>query len=249
MCQVATQQTDVKDKKVTPCYVSYLTFVNMLDHLKGLKVMPTRIDNSLWSGKFSGSNGVLLNAGLKFLKLVDGDKPNEAFESLVFAEADGRKALLKETLGKAYGSELTNLANKTPRMVDEAIRGLGSTDSTHRKAISFFIQAAKAADITMPSVIAKRARNRPGTPARRRTNGASPSEKPRAASDEHKQPILNGEDGAAKIVELHGATVKLWSSSANLIQLAAFPDELKWFTEVLAKFTEGESLANRKPTE
>jgi hypothetical protein len=219
--------------------VSYLTFVNMLDHLKGLKVMPTRIDNSLWSGKFSGTNGVLLNAGLRFLQLVDGDKPNKAFESLVFAEADGRKALLGGIIGKAYGPGLTNLANKTPKMVDEAIRGLGTTDSTHRKAVSFFIQAAKAADMPMPSTIAKRARNRPGAPSRRRANPAPPGGKP---SEEHKPANADEEEGAIKIVQLHGATVKLWSSSANLIELAAYPNELKWFTEVLGKFTEGESL-------
>jgi hypothetical protein len=226
--------------------VSYLTFVNMLDHLNALKVMPTRIDNSLWSGKFSGTNGVLLNAGLKFLRLVDGDRPNEAFEALVFAKPDERKTFLKEVLGKAYGPELMNLASKTPKMVDEAIRALGTTDSTHRKAISFFIQAAKAADVPMPSTIAKRARNRPGTSARRRTGSPSPSEKPRAASDVHKPGNVGDDVGAIKIVELHGATVKLWSSSANLIELAAYPEELEWFSGVLAKFTEGESLANKE---
>jgi hypothetical protein len=224
----------------------------MLDFIKGLKVMPTRIDSSLWAGKFSGSNGVLLTSGLKFLNLANGNRPTEAFESLAFAEADGRKALIRGILGKAYGPDLMNLANKTPKMVDEAIRALGSTDSTHRKALSFFIQAAKAADIPMPSTISKRARNRPGTSSRRRTNGASSGgastgDKARTtAGDDRKQPIADTDEGATKVVELHGATVKLWSSAANLIQLAAYPEELKWFTEVVGKFTEGESLMKRE---
>lgn len=231
-------------KGSTPCYVSYVTFVNMLDHIKGLRVMPTRIDNSLWTGKFSGSNGILLTAGCKFLKLIEGNRPTEAFEALAFADADKRKPILKDILIRVYGPELLNLSNKTPRMVDEALRILGSTDSTHRKALSFFIRAAKAADVPMPSIISKRARNRPGVNSRKRGNATAGSPPERTRTDpKTDNPSLPQDEGAAiKVVELHGATVKLWSSAANLIQLGAYPEELKWFSEVLTKFTEGESL-------
>lgn len=160
---MTTQSMDTRKDKATPCYVSYLTFVNMLDHIKSLKVMPTQIGNTVWAGKFSGGNSILLTAALRFLKLLEGNGPTDQFRTLVFADAEKRKEVLREVLVGAYGADIANLSDKTPKMVDETLRSLGTTDSTHRKAVSFFVQAAKGAGITMPSTIAKRARNRPGT--------------------------------------------------------------------------------------
>ncbi len=65
-------------------------------------------------------------------------------------------------LRRAYGAEFCdNLATMTPKMVDDRLRELGTTDATHRKALSFFVNTAKEAELSMSSAVAKRARKRP----------------------------------------------------------------------------------------
>lgn len=247
---MTSQTVDAVKDKTTPCYVSYLTFVNMLDYIKSLKVMPTRIDNSVWAGKFNGSNAVLLTAGLRYLKLLEGDKPTEQFRSLAFAEPEERKGLLKEVLTGAYGAEMTNLSDKTPNMVDEELLRLGATASTRRKANSFFVQAAKGAGIEMPSIISKRARNRPSKKvagSAKANTGDTPTEDI-SNPDMPKGTAVNKQaEGPTKVVALHGATVALTVTASNLIELATHPDELNWVQQMVAKFADGEKLTKITP--
>ena len=61
----------------------------------------------------------------------------------------------------AYGDDLVdNLGDKTLDAVEDALRALGTTDATHRRALPFFINAAKAAGIGMQADVSKRARKR-----------------------------------------------------------------------------------------
>lgn len=150
-----------------PVYVSYLTFANLLDWLRELNTIPSQFDRSFWGTKYSGATGAQLMTGLRFLGLLDGDKPMDRLEILALASEAERKPLLAQLLRDAYGAELVDgLPKATPKMVRDALFARGATEGTFRKAQSFFINAAKAADLPMPAVIAKQARNKPG-PAKR----------------------------------------------------------------------------------
>lgn len=161
---------------LTPMYASNHTYQTFIDWLSEMSVVPSQIDRSLWGTKFSGSSGAQLMAGLRFLKLLDGERPTDLLRELVATPKAERKPLLERVLRGAYGDALLDdLPSMTPGLLDRKLRDLGTTDATHRKAVSFFINAVKETDVAVPGVIAKRARNRPSTPAKkRRSNGATP---------------------------------------------------------------------------
>ena len=72
---------------------------------------------------------------------------------------------------------------------------MGTTDATHRKAIAFFVNAVKAAQLPIPLAIAKQARNRPAA-GTRRTRATSllkkTDERPPKPSDEPPTPPVKG---------------------------------------------------------
>jgi hypothetical protein len=151
-----------KVERPAPIYVSYLTFTTLLDWLRDAKIIPSQFDRSYWGGKFSGSTGAQLMTGLRFLGLLNGDKPEDRLEAIAFASDDERPSLIKALLVDVYGDELVGgLARATPATLNAALRALGTTDATHDKARSFFVNAAKAVGLQMPVQIAKQARNRP----------------------------------------------------------------------------------------
>jgi hypothetical protein len=164
---------DTPSARGQPMYASYLTFVTLLDWLRETKHIPSQFDRSWWGSKFSGSGGAQLMAGLRFLGLLTKDEPQERLERLAFASNDERPALLVDILSDAYGADLlVGLARMTPKMLNDRISALGTPDATHRKAVAFFVNAAKAAKVAVPPAIAKQARNRPASsPAIRKPTG------------------------------------------------------------------------------
>jgi hypothetical protein len=175
--------TDEQATKV-PIYVSYLTFSNMLDWLHEMGTVPSKFDRSLWGKKFGGSTGGQLVSGMKFLALLEGESTTPELDRLAMADRESRKGLMADLLRDAYGAGIVDeLPRMTVKMLNESFASLGSTDATRRKAISFFINAAKAADLPLHSMLAKQARNRPTTS---RKPGSPP--KPKRKQDEQKLP-------------------------------------------------------------
>jgi hypothetical protein len=168
---------DATARPSSPIYVSYTTFVTLLDWLRDMKVVPNQLDRTLWAPKFAGSTGVQLMSGLRFLGLLHDEAPMPRLEQLAMAPNEDRKPILAELVRDRYGADfVAGLARATPRNLQDRMKDLGATDATVRKAVSFFVNAAKAADIPMPSHIAKVARNRSGgrrgsTPKPSRSDG------------------------------------------------------------------------------
>lgn len=156
---------DDTERPPAPIYASWVTFNTFVDWVAGMQVIPHQIDRSLWQGKFNGAVGAQLMPGLRFLKLLDRERTTDRLEPLARADAEGRKKLVRDLMSEAYGAELVdNLPRMTPSMLSDALRALGTTPSTHRKAEAFFVNAAKALDLGVPANIAKKARNRlPGS--------------------------------------------------------------------------------------
>jgi hypothetical protein len=173
---------DATPKLNSPIYVSYTTFVTLLDWLRDMKVIPNQLDRTLWAPKFAGSTGVQLMSGLRFLGLLYDEAPMPRLEQLAMASNEDRKPILAEMVRDQYGADfVADLSKATPRTVQDRMKELGATDATVRKAVSFFVNAAKAADVPMPTHIAKVARNR--TPTRRGT-----ASKPARANGQDSKP-------------------------------------------------------------
>lgn len=144
-----------------PAYVSYPMFEACLDWLGGMDPVPAQIDRAQWSARFGGASGAQLLVGLRSLGLLEGGAPTAALVDLAKASGDARQEQLRAVLRAAYGDALVgNLGGMSLASVEEAIRALGTTDATHRRALPFFINAAKAAGIEMQDEVSKRARKR-----------------------------------------------------------------------------------------
>lgn len=145
----------------TPPYISFNTFKTLLYWLEKEGV-PLRIDRSFWKEKFSGANGSKLMGALRFLGLLDGDKPTKELEILVSSSlGDERSQIFVNILTKSYRNiPFEELARATPNMIKEWFRVYPVDGHTLRKATTFFINAAREAQIPMSNSIIKMTKSR-----------------------------------------------------------------------------------------
>ena len=145
----------------TPPYISFNTFKTLLYWLEKEGV-PLRIDRSFWKEKFSGANGSKLMGSLRFLGLLDGDKPTKELEILVsYSLGDERSQIFVNILTKSYRNiPFEELARATPNMIKEWFRVYPIDGHTLRKATTFFINAAREAQIPMSNSIIKMTKSR-----------------------------------------------------------------------------------------
>jgi hypothetical protein len=236
---------------LAPPYVSFATLVTFLDWVKDMKVVPSQFDRSLWGGKFAGSTGGQLMTGLRFLKLLHGDAqapaPMPDLEMLARASAADRKPLVKQLLANAYGADMVDkLPTMTPKMFDDAMRALGTTESTHQKAVSFFVTAAKFAEVDMQPGVSKRARAKSATVRKRSGStgktsngsggsggsGGSQKDDPKKPLGEHDANAGTG--GDSKTVQLKsGGTVTL---TMRVSWIDAEENEAAALRELIQKF-------------
>ncbi|MDE2817924.1 MAG: DUF5343 domain-containing protein [Chloroflexota bacterium] len=148
----------------TPPYVSFVSFVELLDWLRA-KGVPAQLDKSAWDKKFSDSLGSQLMSAFRFFKLVDVETPTSELEELVNAEENERKQMVSELLKRSYPTVFAiGLERATTNMLEKAFEELGGSGETQRKAAAFFINACKFTDEPLSSAIRKKARNRrPGS--------------------------------------------------------------------------------------
>ena len=145
----------------TPPYISFNTFKTLLYWLEKEGV-PLRIDRSFWKEKFSGANGSKLMGSLRFLGLLDGDKPTKELEILVSSSlGDERSQIFVNILTKSYRNiPFEELARATPNMIKEWFRVYPVEGHTLRKATTFFINAAREAQIPISNSIIKMTKSR-----------------------------------------------------------------------------------------
>ena len=177
---------DEANKTALPPYISYKTFEGLLTHLDG--GVPPRLDRSVWGRHYSGSIGLQLLTGLRFLGLIEGQTNlvTPRLEQLV-DEKESRKQLLAEVLRERYApifQAVGDISKATPSMLEEAFRKqYGIRDDTLRKVISFFVHAAQAAEIPISKRITDRTRVRSApSKSSSRMNGKKPQQASSATS-------------------------------------------------------------------
>jgi hypothetical protein len=210
---------------VAPPYVSFSTVKNLLDWL-GSEGVPLRLDRSFWQGKYSGSTGTQLMAALRFLGLLQGDRPMPDLESLVEATTGDRRFILKELLKDSYGAvPFEELERATPAMLRGWFRAYPIGGHTLRKAISFFVHAAREAEMPMSNAVRKMAKSKvtsaPAGAARERRTArpgpASPVPRQRTGG---LRPSLQGREHSQTTIALQSGGVVTVGLAVDLFELS-----------------------------
>lgn len=177
-----------KTEKVSPPYLPYRTLRNFLDSLR--VGIPGKIDRSVLKN-LSGSAQSMLIGALRYFELISQEgKPTHTLERLVQAEGADRQKLLQELLKHHYSfifNDGINLQNATPKMLQEAFTNAGISGDTTRKAIAFFLSAAKDSGMTLSSYLKVRQIGRPAG-SRRRTSGTRLTQGTEGQREEEREP-------------------------------------------------------------
>ena len=113
--------------------------------------MPDRIDRSVFDSKFSGTATSQITSALRALKLVDADgRPTEALYLIARTEGEEHHKVLEQVLKNYYMPVFKlDLEHATKAQFREAMREFGCTESMLVKSETFFIHAARHADIPL----------------------------------------------------------------------------------------------------
>jgi hypothetical protein len=151
-------------------YVPFRTFLAALDSFQ--RALPSQIDRSLWPSYSGAIRGQLL-AAFRFLGLIDdGHCPTAPLREMA-ARPETRRPALRAAIEQHYQPLMAlELTRSSPRQFEEAVRSLyGLGVATHRKAVSFFLQAAQYAGIPLSPLLKAKTRSaafghrRPPAPA------------------------------------------------------------------------------------
>jgi hypothetical protein len=158
-------------------YVPFKTFLTALDALEA--GLPNQLDRSVWPSYSGAIQGQLLGA-FRFLGLMDeGNCPTPALAELV-SKRGARRELLRGLIESRYRTLVAlDLTRTSPRQLDEALRQYGLSGATHKKALSFFLQAAQFAG--MPLSVLLKAKTRTAAFGHKRAATAAPPETPAGA--------------------------------------------------------------------
>ncbi len=134
-------------KTAPAAYLPFKTFISAIEALE--QGLPKRLDRTIWRSQ-SGIVQSQIMMALRFFGLVKDDgEPTLALQRLI-DNKEKRKEHIGALLHYAYKSIIDHdLTKMTPRMLEEAIGEYNVTGDTRRKAIAFFLRAAKFADLPM----------------------------------------------------------------------------------------------------
>jgi len=180
---MAKEHDTENGKRDLPPYIAYRSFRNWLASRKiGL---PDKVDRSIL-GNLSGVVQSQLLSTLRFLRLISPEgSTSEELQRLVRSEGAEHQKVFSEVLRTAYGflfSSDLNLLRATPAQLAEAFGKQGVSGDTTRKAVLFFLLAAKDAGIQVsPDLRAPKAMR--GTTQRKRTS------RPNASGDSEEDKV------------------------------------------------------------
>jgi hypothetical protein len=169
-----TQPTMQPKTPRIPPYLPFRTFLNSLDALS--QGVPPKLDRSVWKSQSGFTQGLIMSAYRYFHLVTDKDDSTQDLVTLA-QHPEKRPAKMKELVEQEYFLVLEkgDITKATMKMVEDAFGEVYSvTGDTRQKAISFFLKAAKFADLALsPYLITqlREAAKRPRRPKPRNPNG------------------------------------------------------------------------------
>jgi hypothetical protein len=194
---MADQEQDTGGNGVAP-YIAFQSMKTFIQNLKPHK-LPNRIDRSLLQN-FAGTVQGQLIATLRFFDLIDAKGiPTEALERLHQAyDTDQWPVVLEDLLKKSYPAIFEiGLATASPGQFSEAFRNaFAGAEAVQRKSRTFFLNAARDAQVEISQHITKNKKPRSMPTGRRRAARPTSTRAPATPSAEPPAVNSNGLDGA-----------------------------------------------------
>lgn len=147
------------DSTVKANAAAYLPFRTFLSAIESLEHgIPKKIDRTIWRNQSGVTQSQILMA-FRFFELVDdSDQPTELLHELV-EKKEERAATMTKLLNEAYTSIIDHdLTKMTPKMLDDAMEQYSVAGDTKRKAVTFFLRAAKFAGMPMHPLLSSQVR-------------------------------------------------------------------------------------------
>ena len=196
-------------KAIPAAYLPFKTFMSSVEALE--QGIPRRLDRTIWRGQSGIVQGQIMMA-FRFLGLInDKDEPTDVLRELVEKKSD-RALEIRNIIEDAYVDLLGDhdLTKTTPKMLDEAMSQYNVGGDTRRKAVAFFLRAAKYAEMPMHPLLAAQTRNA--------SNGVRRKRRPKEAIDTPPPtPPTPNSDGSPKEV----IAVKLPSGGLVTLTISA----------------------------
>ncbi len=148
---------DNGNSKLLPPYITFASLLHFIDSLK--RGIPGQVDRSLMK-TMSGSMQAQMMSALKYLHMVDANGNEDTLTRLVNSEGPERTSTLQDVLKTSYpflfnGFDLTRATSSQFR---QKFTEVGATGDSVRKCISFFLNAAKEAEIEVSPYITETVR-------------------------------------------------------------------------------------------
>lgn len=129
-------------KKALPPYIAFKTLTDLVERMER-EEPPTRVDPS-YLDSYAGGYRPTVISNLQTLGLLNKEsEPTDDLKALVTGTEADRKKLIGEMVQKLYTDVLALGMNSTQGQFLEAFAAMGAHGDTRRKAISFFLKAAK----------------------------------------------------------------------------------------------------------
>lgn len=187
-----SETTDSQSVSQAPPYTSFTTLIRAIERMAEEGGAPSRLDRSYLSNLPGGAQTIFL-ASCKSLGLISEDlKPTARLEDLVSRTDAGRKEAIRELITDYYAGPLSLGQRATQAQLEEEFRKLNVSGSTLRKAVGFFLGAARYAEIDY-SPNFKLPKASPAGTRKRKANsgpGGEPDPDPPPKLPTHKLPTL-----------------------------------------------------------
>lgn len=132
----------------SPPYTSFTTLTNTIARMKEEGGPPSRLDGSYLSN-YAGGTRYTFIASLKALGLIHDDaRPTDTLKELVAADEKRQKEIVADLVRRYYMDAVMLPANATQAELEKVFKDYGISGSTLRKAIGFYLAAARFADMT-----------------------------------------------------------------------------------------------------
>lgn len=137
----------IADTSFQPPYMAWTTFENILDHLRAVGI-PGRLDRSVLRSRSGTDQAQFLRAAQQFGLIDESDAPTARLRTLV-ADSERRPEILREILRERYADVVALGTDATAQQLTDAFRKFGIEGDTIRKAVAFYLNAARQAEIPL----------------------------------------------------------------------------------------------------
>jgi len=203
------------EQRAVPPYLPYKTLISSLENLA--QGIPPRIDRSIWKNQPGTVQSQILSA-YRFLGLMnDTTNPTEALKELV-QHRQAPAAVLKPIIEEKYKAIFSHdLSTMTTTMISsEFEKEFGVDGETKKKAVRFFLQAAKANGFTLSKFLLDQTRASNG-PRKRRTKRDAEGVNGEAEFEEETETATLG---TQKVISLRSGGQLTMSLSVDLFALS-----------------------------